>query len=123
MTVAQRLEAIRASIQRESVSYGELAELQDLSAHIDAGDVELLQWVTAEDAEYKAGDRVVFDAHKNGEPVEAVVIDQMGTNEWEVFIGTMKEYEACFGPGEFDFPDTENDRRFWVAYSSELSRA
>lgn len=42
--VAQRLEAIRASIQAESVSYGGLAELQDLAAHIGAGDVELLQW-------------------------------------------------------------------------------
>lgn len=43
-TVAQRLEAIRASIRRESVSWGELAELQGLAAHIDVGDVELLQW-------------------------------------------------------------------------------
>ena len=44
MTVQDRLEAIRASIQAESVSYGELAELQGLAAHIGAGDVELLQW-------------------------------------------------------------------------------
>lgn len=43
-TVTQRLEAIRASIRAENLSYGELAELQDLAAHIDAGDVELLQW-------------------------------------------------------------------------------
>lgn len=49
-TVTQRLEAIRASIQAESVSYGDLAELQGLAAHIDAGDVDLLQWVTAEDS-------------------------------------------------------------------------
>lgn len=44
MSIQDRLEAIRASIRAESVSYGELAELQDLAAHIDAGDVELLQW-------------------------------------------------------------------------------
>ena len=74
-------------------------------------------------AEYVGGDLVMFDAHKNGEPVLAMVIDSMGVDEWEVFIGSKQEYEACFGPGEFDLPDSANDPRFWVAYSSELSKA
>jgi hypothetical protein len=40
---AARLEAIRASLRREDVSYGELAELQGLTAHIEPGDIELLE--------------------------------------------------------------------------------
>lgn len=43
-TSSDRLEAIRAAIRAESVSYGELAELQGLADEIDSGDVELLQW-------------------------------------------------------------------------------
>ena len=39
-----RLEYLRGQIRAESISYGEIAELQDLAAHIDPGDVELLQW-------------------------------------------------------------------------------
>jgi hypothetical protein len=39
-----RLEQIRAAIRAENVSYGELAELQDLADQINPGDVELLQW-------------------------------------------------------------------------------
>lgn len=40
----ERLESLRAAIEAENISYGELAELQDLKAHIDPGDVLLLQW-------------------------------------------------------------------------------
>jgi hypothetical protein len=76
-----------------------------------------------QEPEYAAGDRVMFNAYNEGKPVLATVIDNTGTDEWEVFIGTVGEYEACFGPGEFDFPDTENDSRFRLAYGSELSRA
>lgn len=38
-----RLEAIRASLRAENISYGELAELQGLAAHIEPGDTELLE--------------------------------------------------------------------------------
>lgn len=38
-----RLEYLRGELRGERISYGELAELQDLSAHIDAGDTELLE--------------------------------------------------------------------------------
>ena len=44
MNVAERLEYLRSQIHAECISYAELAELQSLAAHIDPGDVELLQW-------------------------------------------------------------------------------
>lgn len=44
MNTAERLEYLRAEIRAERISYGELAELQDLADHIDPGDVELLEW-------------------------------------------------------------------------------
>lgn len=40
----KRLEELRTELRAERISYGELAELQFLSEHIDEGDVELLQW-------------------------------------------------------------------------------
>ena len=39
----ERLEEIREEIQNESVSYGELVELQELTEYIEDGDVELLE--------------------------------------------------------------------------------
>lgn len=44
MDAAERLASIRQSIEDESVSYGEIAELQSLVEHIDPGDILLLQW-------------------------------------------------------------------------------
>lgn len=38
-----RLEELRAALRSESMSYGELAELQGLAEFIDEGDVELLE--------------------------------------------------------------------------------
>lgn len=40
---AGRLEYLRSQIRKEQISYGELAELQSLAAHIDRGDTELLE--------------------------------------------------------------------------------
>jgi hypothetical protein len=40
----QRLEELRAAIRAESISYGEIAELESLAEHIEPGDVELLEW-------------------------------------------------------------------------------
>jgi hypothetical protein len=42
-TVQDRLEYLRAQLRAECISYGELAELQGLAAHIAPGDVELLE--------------------------------------------------------------------------------
>lgn len=41
--IAARLEQLRAALRSESISYGELAELQSLADHIEPGDVELLE--------------------------------------------------------------------------------
>ena len=42
--IKARLEYLRGEIEAERISYGEIAELQDLAAHIEPGDVLLLQW-------------------------------------------------------------------------------
>jgi hypothetical protein len=39
----QRLEYLRGELRSGTMSYGELAELQDLIPHIEPGDVELLE--------------------------------------------------------------------------------
>ena len=40
----KRLKEIRREIVKERVSYGEIAELQNLAKYIDSGDVLLLEW-------------------------------------------------------------------------------
>ena len=42
--IQDRLEYLRGEIEAERISYGELAELQDLADYIDPGDTLLLQW-------------------------------------------------------------------------------
>lgn len=42
--IKERLEYLRGQINAESISYGEIAELQILAKHIEAGDVQLLEW-------------------------------------------------------------------------------
>ena len=42
--IRERLEYLRGEIQAEQISYGEIAELQDLAEHIAPDDVLLLQW-------------------------------------------------------------------------------
>lgn len=40
----KRLEYLRREIIKERISYGEIAELQDLAKYIDEGDVLLREW-------------------------------------------------------------------------------
>jgi hypothetical protein len=40
----RRLEELRSSVRAESISWGELAELQGLARFIDPSDTELLEW-------------------------------------------------------------------------------
>ena len=42
--IQDRLEYLRGEIEAERISYGEIAELEDLATYIDPGDVQLLQW-------------------------------------------------------------------------------
>lgn len=46
------LEEIRAAIDAESVSYGELALLADLSHYIEPGDVQLAEWAGIPESEF-----------------------------------------------------------------------
>jgi len=39
----ERLEYLRGELRAERISYGEIAELESLVAHIDPSDVELLE--------------------------------------------------------------------------------
>lgn len=41
--IKARLEYLRGELRAERISYGELAELQSLTKHIDSSDVELLE--------------------------------------------------------------------------------
>jgi len=43
-TIKQRLEYLRGEIEAERISYGEIAELQDLKEYIEPGDVVLAEW-------------------------------------------------------------------------------
>lgn len=43
-TITERLEYLRGEIEAGRISWGEIAELQDLADEIDLDDVELLQW-------------------------------------------------------------------------------
>jgi hypothetical protein len=40
----KRLDYLRSQIKAESISYGELTELQSLAEYIDPSDIELLEW-------------------------------------------------------------------------------
>ena len=42
--IKNRLEYLRKEIVAERISYGEIVELQELSKHIQPGDVLLLEW-------------------------------------------------------------------------------
>lgn len=48
---AGRLEDLRESIKAESISWGEIAELQSLADYIESDDVEMLQWANAPEGE------------------------------------------------------------------------
>lgn len=47
--IKERLEYLRQEIKNERISYGEIAELEGLSEHIEKGDVMLLEWAGVEE--------------------------------------------------------------------------
>jgi polyhydroxyalkanoate synthesis regulator phasin len=49
----KRLDEIKKSIEKENISYGEIAELQTLIEYIDDGDVVLLEWAGVPEGESK----------------------------------------------------------------------
>ena len=48
-----RLEYLREQIEKECISYGEIAELQSLAEYIEAGDVVLLEWAAVGECDGK----------------------------------------------------------------------
>ncbi len=50
--IRARLEALRKAIENESISYGEIAELQSLRDCIDSNDAVLLEWAGVPEKEY-----------------------------------------------------------------------
>lgn len=58
LQIAWRLEYLRGLIRAGCISYGELAELQSLSDHIEFGDVELLQWAGVSEEDARAEGRI-----------------------------------------------------------------
>ena len=42
--IKQRLAELKQAIKEENISYGEIAELEELQEYIDPNDTELLQW-------------------------------------------------------------------------------
>lgn len=69
--ISERLEYLRSQLRAECISYGELAELQDLTEHIEAGDMELLE---------AAG---VPEAVANGPIIRDVYLYLVGNDEGE----------------------------------------
>lgn len=51
--IKERLEYLRGEIRAERISYGELAELQNLTEYIDPSDAELLEWAGVPEEEYR----------------------------------------------------------------------
>ena len=51
--IKKRLKYLRNEIINERISYGEIAELQSLSKHIDRGDILLLEWAGVPEFEEK----------------------------------------------------------------------
>lgn len=47
--IKKRLEELRQEIRSESISIGEIIELQSLAKYIDPSDVELLEWAGVEE--------------------------------------------------------------------------
>jgi len=53
--VRERLAYLHVVIEEERISWGELAELQDLAPHIDPGDVLLREWAGLPEFEDEPG--------------------------------------------------------------------
>lgn len=117
-TIPERLESLRAAIEAESISYGEIAELQDLAEHIDPSDVLLLEWAGVPEP---LDERATFFAERRGEYIAAdllaeirdvtdlpVIVEQTGGNVATIYIGGPYADGAhllAMGPGRFDWSD------------------
>jgi hypothetical protein len=72
--IPARLEYLRGEIRAERISTGELIELQALAGHIDAGDVELLEWAGVPEFPEDGPEDVVRLSELQGTPGRALVV-------------------------------------------------
>ena len=64
-----RLKYLRGEIEAERISYGEIAELQDLADHIDPFDVLLMEWADVPEKVARERQTVIMYMHTmNGRP-------------------------------------------------------
>lgn len=84
----KRLEEIRKSIQAENVSYGEIAELQDLIDFIDNDDVELLEWAGVPEDKYERAvweiNRIADRMYCYGEDITPKEAQKMASDLWHI---------------------------------------
>jgi hypothetical protein len=96
---AARLQYLRQQIQAESISYGEIAELQGLADQIDPADVELLEWAGVEEQaellEQPLPDTALYRSMavghqiRKGHALQAVLVSSDGGSLWH------QVYKCC----------------------------
>ena len=96
-TIAARLEAHRAALRAENISYGELADLQGLAERIDSGDAELLE--AAGVPEFSETYQYSHEGIVGG--VQYVTVLDAG--------GNPVEYNVEFDDAVRRYPHTDND--------------
>ena len=89
---ARRLEALRAAIRAESISYGEIAELQSLAPWIGPGDVELAEWAAIPEAVFRAHSDDPRPVTYTDAEIEAARAEERG--------GPDHQYEDPYGSGK-----------------------
>jgi hypothetical protein len=73
----ERLEELRAEIQSERISTGELLELQSLAPYIDKGDVELLEWAGVGEEQLTEENIDITLKYTEDEPEETYYIEYL----------------------------------------------
>jgi hypothetical protein len=82
-TIPERLERLRAAIEAENISYGEIAELQSLAQEIEPGDVQLLEWAGVPESQaYVAKGERNLDADDANDLDPILTCDLCGQKEW-----------------------------------------
>jgi hypothetical protein len=101
--IKKRLEELRKEIENETISYGEIAELQSLVKYIDPSDVLLLEWAGVPEfgddkikgSKVKAEELSEMDkkAITAGEEYGKEISDEIRNKTREVIEGLKEEYE------------------------------
>ena len=73
--IKEKLEYLRGELRAETISYGEIAELQTLAEHIEKGDTELLEAAGVPETENKMTIDIDTIKGKTIEEVKALGLD------------------------------------------------